>query len=289
MSIKGRLSEFSLAEIFRMMEQSQRTGLLTIRAAHQSDQPLQNFYIWFKLGRIVAAANRLDYRGLASLIHQREWLGEQSKILLLQALQSEQPLGLHLKVRNALTAEQLKLLFYTQVMRQVCNIFRFPEGWFNFEAQTQLPLSEMTGLTAVPTEVTLEGLRALRDWSALAHKLPDPDSALITRQEQPQVHLNAIERQLRELAQGQQTLTEMAEALQQTIEKVQQIAFRLSLVGLVEEVPLVVTPTADLTRNLGSELAMPELANAANQQLSQSFLQSLMGFLGSKTVAQAHG
>jgi hypothetical protein len=277
MTIKGRLSEFSLAEIFRMMEQSQRTGLLTIRAAHQSDQPLQNFYIWFKLGRIVAAANRLDSRGLASLIHQREWLGEQSKVLLLEALQSEQPLGLHLKVRNALTAEQLKLLFYTQVMRQVCNIFRFPEGWFNFEIQARLPLSEMTGLTAGPTEVTLEGLRALR------HKLPDPQSSLVKHQEQPQLHLNSVERQLRELAQGQQTLSEMATALQQTVEKVQQIAFRLCLVGLVEEVPMVVAPAGPFVRDL-----VPELSSAADQQLSQSFLQSLMGFLGSKTVAQAH-
>ncbi|MCU0523583.1 MAG: DUF4388 domain-containing protein [Elainella sp. Prado103] len=285
MAMKGRLSEFSLAEIFRLMEQSQKTGLLTIRASHETSQPLQNFYIWFKQGQIVAAANRLDSRGLATLIHQREWLGEQSKPLLVEALQSDRPLGLHLKVKGSLTAEQLKLLFYTQVMRQVCSIFRFPEGWFSFEAQVHLPVSEMTGLTAVPTEVTLEGLRALRDWSALAHKLPDPNSMLVnTTRDQSQFHINQMERQIWELAKSKETLLTMATTLQQSIEKVQQIAFRLILVGLVEEVPLVIAlPNEPLTGDLSHELS-----TASSQQISHSFLQNLMGFLSGRTVAQAH-
>lgn len=282
--MKGRLSEFSLAEIFRLMEQSQKTGLLTIRAAHEAAQPLQNFYIWFKQGQIVAAANRLDSRGLATLIHQREWLGEQSKSLLVEALQSDRPLGLHLKMKGVLSAEQLKLLFYTQVLRQVCSIFRFAEGWFSFEGQTQLPVAEMTGLTAVPTEVTLEGLRALRDWSALANKLPDPHSALMnTTLDRPQFNLNSIERQLWELAQGKDSLLTMASTVQQSIEKVQQIAFRLILVGVVEEVPMLIAPPPE--HGVG-ELT-PELS-AATHQISQSFLQNLMGFLNGRTMAQAH-
>lgn len=283
MIIKGRLSEFSLAEIFRLMEQGHKTGLLTIRAAHEASQPLQNFYIWFKQGQIVAAANRLDYRGLATLIHQREWLGEQSKTLLVEALQSERPLGLSLKVKDALTAEQLRLLFYTQVMRQVCSIFRFPEGWFTFEAQTNLPVAEMTGLTAVPTEVTLEGLRALRDWNALSHKLPDPNSLLISIiQDPPRLHINQVERQVWELAKSRNNLLNISAHLSHSIEKVQQIAFRLILVGLVEEVPMVSSQA-----EAGKEM-VPELASASNQQVSQSFLQNLVGFLSGKAVAQAH-
>lgn len=284
MTISGRLSEFSLAEVFQLLEQGQKTGVLTIRAAHSPSQPLQNFYLWFSQGQIVAAANRLDYKGLATLIHQREWLGERSKALLGEAFRSDRPLGLYLKCQGSLNAEQLKLLFYTQVMRQVCTIFKFPDGWFNFEMKTSLPFSEMTGLSAIPTEVTLEGLRALRDWSCLSSKLPDPSSAITTLVKgKPHYKINQLEWQVWEFANGTEPLTVIAERLQLPLEKIQQIAFRLMIVGLIEEVSLVIpTPTSTL------EMAMQDanLAASSDKPISQSFLHNLVGFLSSKVALQ---
>jgi hypothetical protein len=282
MTISGRLAEFSLAEIFQLLEQGQKTGLLTIRAAHSPSQALQNFYLWFSQGQIVAAANRLDYKGLATLIYQREWLGERSKALLGEAFRSDRPLGLYLKCQGSLNAEQLKLLFYTQVMRQVCTIFKFPDGWFNFEMKTSLPLSEMTGLSAIPTEVTLEGLRALKDWSCLLSKLPDPSSAITTLAKgKPQFKINQLEWQVWEFANGTEPLTVIADRLQLPLEKIQQIAFRLMIVGLIEEVPLVVqTPPSALSIALQDA----NLATSSGKPISQSFLHNLVGFLSSKVA-----
>lgn len=280
MSIAGRLSEFSLGEIFHLLERGQKTGLLTIRATHSPSKALQNFYLWFNQGQIVAAANRLDYKGLATMIYQREWLGDNSKTLLREAFKSQRPLGLYLKFQGALSAEQLKLLFYTQVLRQVCTIFTFPEGWFNFEAMSELPLAEMTGLSAVPTEVTLEGLRALKDWSALASKLPDPSSAITSLSAgQPQLKIKPTEWQVWEFANGTVPLTTIAEQLQLPLEKIQQIVFRLIIVGLVEEIPFVVNSPSDAP----VELQNSELG-ASTDKVSQSFLNSLMGFLTTKVA-----
>lgn len=282
MTISGQLSGFSLAEIFQLLEQGQKTGLLTIRAAVSPSDPLQNFYLWFKQGQIAAAANRLDYKGLATLIHQREWLGEQSKVLLSEAFKSDRPLGLHLKCQGLLNAEQLKLLFYTQVMRQVCTIFKFPDGWFHFEMKTDLPLSEMTGLSAVPTEVTLEGLRALRDWRCLSSKLPDPSSAITTLTKgKPHLRINQLEWQVWEFANGTESLAVIAERLQLPLEKVQQIAFRLMVVGLIEEVPLVMSTSPS---SLEADMQDSELMASTEKTLSQSFLHNLVGFLSSKVA-----
>jgi hypothetical protein len=279
MSIAGRLSDFSLGEIFHLLERGQKTGLLTIRATHSPAEALQNFYLWFNQGQIVTAANRLDYKGLATLIYQRGWLGDHSKTLLGQAFKSNRALGLHLKHQELLSAEQLKLLFYTQVMRQVCNIFRFPEGWFNFETTPEMPLTEMTGLSAVPTNVTLEGLRALKDWGALSSKLPDPSSAITSLTTgKPQLKINPLEWQVWEFSNGTAPLTTIAEQLQLPLEKVQQIAFRLILVGLIEEVPLVVSrPNAAPE----IEISTPELTASTDKFVSQSFLNNLVGFLSS--------
>lgn len=282
MAIAGRLSEFSLGEVFHLLERGQKTGLLTIRAAHSPAETLQNFYLWFNQGQIVTAANRLDYKGLASLIYQRGWLGDNGKALLQEAFRSDRPLGLHLKHKGLLSAEQLKLLFYTQVMRQVCTIFGFVDGWFNFETKTEMPRAELTGLSAVPTEVTLEGLRALKDWSALSSKLPDPDSAITPLTAgKPQLKINSQEWQVWEFANGTAPLTVMAEQLQLPLEKIQQIAFRLILVGLIEEIPLIVaTPSSTPTLDLQN----PELTTSTNKFVSQSFLNSLIGFLGNKVA-----
>lgn len=140
MEISGRLSEFSLAEVFRLLERGRKSGLLTLRTISDTvSQQIQNFYIWFQQGQIVAAASRLDSKGLATMIHQRQWLGEASLELLKQAFQTEQPLGLQLKCQGILQAEQLKLLFYAQVMRQMCALFQFEDGWFNFVAKPRCP------------------------------------------------------------------------------------------------------------------------------------------------------
>ncbi|MBW4520546.1 MAG: DUF4388 domain-containing protein [Scytolyngbya sp. HA4215-MV1] len=282
MSVSGRLSEFSLGEIFQLLERGQKTGLLTIRAAHSPAEPLQNFYLWFKQGQILAAANRLDYKGLATLLYQREWLGEHSKMLLVEAFKSNRPLGLYLKYQKLLNAEQLKLLFYTQVIRQVCTIFQFSEGWFNFETKTELPLAEMTGLSAVPLNVTLEGLRALRDWRSLSKKLPAPNSAITSLiVGNPQLKINPVEWQVWEFANGTEPLTVIAEQLQLPLGKIQQIAFRLMMVGLIEEVPLVVSKPSKAPE---IEIQNPELITPNHKPISQSFLHNLAVFLGSRSI-----
>jgi hypothetical protein len=282
MSISGRLSEFSLGEVFQLLERGQKTGLLTIRVAHSPAETLQNFYLWFNQGQIVAAANRLDNKGLVSLLYQRDWLGEQGKGMLLEAFRSNRALGLYLKCQKLLNAEQLKLLFYAQVIRQVCSIFQFSEGWFSFEAKTELPLAEMTGLSAVPLNVTLEGLRALKDWRALSKKLPDPNSAitsLITGN--PQIKINPLEWQVWEFANGTEPLTVIAEQLQLPLEKIQQIVFRLIIVGLIEEIPLVIAKP-DVVPEI--EQQNPDLLPANNKSISQSFLHNLAGFLGRRVA-----
>lgn len=279
MSIAGQLSDFSLAEVFQLLEQGQKTGLLTIRAAHSASEPLQNFYLWFNQGQIVAAASRLDYKGLATLIYQRAWLGEESQRWLGAAFRSDRPLGIFLKCQGLLDAEQLRLLFYTQVMRQICTIFQFYDGWFNFEMKSALPLSEMTGLSAVPTEVTLEGLRALKDWRSLASKLPEPSSAITTvSKTKRQYRINQLESRVWEFADGTVALTSISEQLQLPLVKVQQIAFRLIMVGVIEEVPLVTfSPAAGL----------PEVNRMAAEEkpISQTFLQHLVEFLHRKAAS----
>lgn len=280
MSVTGYLADFSLAELFQLLEQGSKTGLLTIcPLADRPGNNHRNHHIWFRQGQIVAAANSLDHQGLLRLIAQRGWMGDRAAGRLAQSCAINMPLGLCLKTQGVLSAEQLKLLFYTQVMRQVCALFMLKDGWFQFDPKAPIPVAEMTGLIAEATEATLSGLRALKDWTALEEKLPHPTSALIsTIQAKPSLRLNPSEWQVWEFTNGTVTLEAIARQIQIPVDKVQQIAFRLIVAGLAEEMPMVAQSTSAVEQGIVER----EDRQAEAAPISQSFLQNLVGFLRGK-------
>ncbi len=282
MAITGSLSEFSLPEIFQFLDQGQKTGILTIRDPQdlRTGKPFLR-YIWLHSGRVVAAGDRLDNRGLIQLIEQRGWISDRYRPEVEKLVAENVPLGLNLKSLGILQPDQLKLLFSIQVLRQVCALFQMETGQFRFDAKAELPKSEMTGLSLPATETTLMGLRSLKDWKALQSKLPEPNSTLfklITGESQ--LRLDNQENQVWQYADGATNLKKIAENLQVPIAKLQQIAFRLIVVGLVEEVPDIDMgmPTSDADSNSGNQ----SVSNVDRSEISNSFLQSLVGFLQHK-------
>lgn len=294
MALSGSLAEFSLPEVFQILEQGQKTGrlILTTRqlsGGHKEDTT----YIWLRAGHIIAVADRIDNQGLVTIIAQRGWLTSRFAVTVAENYTANTPMGLYLKAQKLIQPEQLKLLFSVQVTQPICKLFSLSEGGFNFQESSQLPLAEMTGLSAPASEVTLAGLRALKDWTALEDKLPDTTSTLIQPTSNPStLTLYQLETQVWQWADGQTTLEEMAKQADTSVDKIQRVAFRLSVIGLVEEVPVAevnpiqtpVLPPEDDEDDL--EIALPinksPLPIASENKLSQGFLQNLMGFLRGK-------
>ncbi|HBB32630.1 MAG TPA: hypothetical protein DDZ80_11015 [Cyanobacteria bacterium UBA8803] len=277
--ITGYLTDLSIPEIFHLIEKGQKTGLLTLRALLETQTtPPSAHYIWVYQGRIVAAANRLDHQGLISLIEQYQWASDRVVAKLVQrCCPKSKPLGLCLKNHGVLQTEQLKQLFQTQVVQQVCALFELPEAQFKLEQNVPIPRQEMTGLSMAATEATLMGLRSLQNWDALADKLPDPNGGLVsTMAERPRYRLDSLEWQIWEYSKGTVSLKAIARELKLPLEKVQQLAFQLIAIGLAAEVPLLVgTLPTQAIEPLPAQLAEePETEN-----VSPSFLQNLVGFL----------
>lgn len=288
MAIKGSLSEFSLPEIFQFLDQGQKTGILTIKDQQNSPEAKPIFrHIWLLNGRVVAAGDRLDSRGLLRLIEQRGWISDVVRPEVELLIKENSPLGLNLKSMGILQPDQLKLLFSIQVLRQVCSLFQVETGQFRFDAKVDLPKSEMTGLSLPATETTLMGLRSLKDWRILQSKLPEPSSTLFTLiSGQSPLRLDQQENQVMALADGMLNLKKIAEQLQLPIQKVQQIAFRLVVVGLAEEVPNIdMIGTMSSNENIVDvDVDLGDRPNSSNPktEISNSFLQSLVGFLQHK-------
>ena len=278
MPVSGYLSDFSLPEILQFLDEGSKSGLLTVQpsgvgATEVIDTTLPKQYsIWLSEGRIIAAADQQDYRGLVRMVLQRKWVDEGKLRRLILQSPPNAAFGAFLKSQNLLSADQLRLLFSTQVIRQICALFELVNGWYQFVSSVQPPLLEMTGLSAPAKEVILPGLRALSNWSTLAEKLPSPSSSLIRNlHSQPELRLNPQEAQMQGLTDGSIPLQQMASQMALPLEAVQKIAFRLIVTGFAEEVPL-------------AESAKPsestaELEAAESVGVSQAFLDRLMGYL----------
>lgn len=305
MTITGNFADFSLPELLQFLDQGKKTGILYIEFLSEENdkKKKQVYYIWVHQGRVVSAADRLDQQGLTLMIAQRGWISERviSRVTQISSCFINSPLGLCLKAQGLLQPEQLKLLFNSQVLRPVCALFQVKDALFKFEPTSTLPLGEMTGLSMSATEVILIGLRALKDWTALEEKLPDPTSGLSGLMlKQSKVQLNAQEWQVWEFVNGQVSLQHIANQLSIPILTIQQIAFRLIVVGLAEEYFMVAaTPTYTLEESLSTStpiLTFPEpvqetvpAIKAAEKPsekppVSQSFLKNLVGFLRSKAA-----
>lgn len=155
MSITGSLTDFPLPEILQFIEKGKKTGLLTIVANPVSKpRSLSVQYIWVHQGRLVAAANRLDDRGLVQLINQHQGVSDRVVTKLAQLCPPDKPLGLYLVNQKVLQTSQLKQLFFAQVLQAVYALFQLKDGQFQFDQNASLPMREMTGLrvaAGIPT------------------------------------------------------------------------------------------------------------------------------------------
>ncbi|AFY93839.1 DUF4388 domain-containing protein [Chamaesiphon minutus] len=292
MSLTGYLSEYSLPEIFNFVREGSKTGLLSIESDRCLSRSLDNsYYISFQTGRIVSVSNGhgLQDLGLLKMMEQRRWLtSEQLTGLSINAHKLGQPLGTYLKSCNVLDAEQLRLLFDSQVVARICKLFGETHyGQFNFDPLAPLIYTEMTGISLTAQDVCLRGLRMLRDWNDLTAKLPAPESALHRVCETPtDLRLDSQESKVWQLAVGEISIAQIAQRLGLEIDRVRQISFRLCAIGLLQEVS---PPEIRHSRPYTNELAGgdpspsdPVDDRLATTPVSASFLSKLMGFLKKK-------
>lgn len=284
MQITGQLSEDSLPEVFQLIEQVFKTGLLLLQPELQAAGQGKDHYLWFQEGRLVAVADHLDNLGLLSMLKQRNWLKPEALKSVNEWSQTQQPLGSYLKATGTLTEEQLQVLFHAQALQPICALFKMPDGRFTFDTKTTLPWAEMTGLSLSTSEASLLGLRVLRDWKALIEKLPNSTCALnkaVTGK--PSLQLDAQEAQVWEVLDGKTSIEAIAQRLQMPIEIIQQIAFRMKIAGLVTVVPMMVTESA---KQAAIEKTILEASATANSSHSAnpSLMKNLVNLLNTKIV-----
>jgi hypothetical protein len=286
--ITGNISQFSLPEIFEMIDSGTKSGLLSL-----TTETKKNYYIWFKEGKIIAAANRLDCNRLLSLLQRRSWIDQNKLSECLPQEKLTAPLGDFLQKQGILKAHDLQQLFNLQVLREVTPLFQLKNAHFKLYENVVAPMAELTGITITVKELLLKSLRILPNWETLQEKLPYHNSTLSGKRinsNSVNICLDLQEEKVWEFTKENLTINKIAEKLNLEIEKVQQIAFRLIVIGFAEEIPVVVASNSasENTVNINWNRAVEKSDETSDSKnLSLSYFNNVISFFGNSQWQQA--
>ena len=170
MSIKGALSDVSLADISQLLGMGGKTGCLTL--THKGNHG----YVYFEGGRVIFASvvNRPDRIG--DLLVAREIItrDQLSAAMAQQAQGTRQRLGEVLVGMGSVTQEKLDEYIAVQIEEAVYFIFQWSEGTFQFEPDI-MPDENVLRVSISIDALLMEGARRVDEWSVVEKKITSMD------------------------------------------------------------------------------------------------------------------
>jgi hypothetical protein len=290
--LSGNLADYSLAEIFQFVQEGHRTGVLCLNTNEESSKS-QDTFIWFYGGKLMNYTRSFKPDGeLLAILVNRNWVDRP----LAESLQKELnkldcPLGTYLKHQGILTSDRLGLLFNIRVIQPVLQLFKLTRGNFRFCDLQFIPFGESIGLSSLPFEVSLLGMRKIENWENFSNKFPDLEYGVERQNEDNLLKLSTLENKFIAHADGRKSIATIAAELNIPVEESQWLAFRMKAVNLVKEVTLATEPAKELNniipfpdRNTINTSNDDRIITGAgdSKPLSQSFLTNLLGFLQTK-------
>lgn len=176
MALKGRLRDFSLAQLLNLVNLARKSGLLTI------DAPQGHASLYFREGKLIHAALNGPEAGSGDLARVLTRAGKVTpdQIRMLQAqgrARSDKELGLLLINAGYMGQAEILQSLRAHLLEVVYAIFTWDDGLFEFEQHVAPP----TGSISVPISlenIILEGRRRREELAELQTELPSLDVTL---------------------------------------------------------------------------------------------------------------
>jgi hypothetical protein len=172
MALKGSLKDFSLPDLFQLLNFSKKNGTLNLTRGDARG------YICFRNGEVFFATTNwkrqsLGMKLVGAGIITRDQLNEALEIQKTSA--RGQRLGQILIRLGYLTKEQLEVFVEEQIQDAVFEMLRWTDGEFDFQPGVVFP-EEDIGLSISTEELIMEGSRRLNEWNRIEKKIPSLDA-----------------------------------------------------------------------------------------------------------------
>src|SRR4030042_5207497 len=169
MALKGSLKDFSLPDLFQLLNFSKKNGTLNLTRGKARG------YIGFRNGEVFFATTNWKRQALGMKLLNA---GIVSKVQVDEALEMQkttargQRLGQLLVRLNYITKEQLEIFVEEQIQDAVFEMLRWTDGGFDFQPGVVFP-EEDIGLSISTEELIMEGSRRLDEWNRIEKKIPN--------------------------------------------------------------------------------------------------------------------
>jgi hypothetical protein len=182
MALKGTIKDFGIADIFQLIGQQAKTGVLILSYRDQ-------IKVYFREGAVVRAETgaRPRHLLLGEMMVNAELL---TKAQLEAALNEQQRtlrrIGLVLADMGLVNESEVREFTRLQLMETVCVLFEWKAGTYEFE-QVDVEDPRAEGVEPVRAEtILMEGLRMIDEWPQIKRRLPDFSVELLHKKPLPE-------------------------------------------------------------------------------------------------------
>jgi hypothetical protein len=168
MPLTGTIRDFGIADIFQLIGQQAKTGVLILK------NDLDEVRVYFKDGAVVNAesATRPGQMLLGSLLQRAEVISqEQLDKALVEQRRTLKMLGLVLLEMGYIPKEALAEFATLQMTETIYGLFQWKTGTYEFETEAVEPGPE--GVESIRAEnIVMNGIRMVDEWPSIREKLP---------------------------------------------------------------------------------------------------------------------
>ncbi|MBN2248111.1 MAG: DUF4388 domain-containing protein [Coriobacteriia bacterium] len=252
MALRGNLKDFSLPDVFQLVQLSGKTGVLRIVRSDTEGS------IWFRDGDVFFAQSnwRHELLGQRLVNAQRITPAALKRALEMHATEGgARRLGDILVSEGYITQQVLETFVQEQIEDTIFDIMRWDEGDFDFETLPEV-VHEDIGLSVSVENIVMEGSRRLEEWNRIKKKVPSADMvfkmATAPGEGTFEISLKPIEWNLLLLIDGTRSVRDLALEVHSTDFEVARVIYGLFSAGLLE------VPSDDEVERLRAERAARE-------------------------------
>ncbi len=203
-ALRGRLSDVGLPSVMSLLQESGRTGVLSLVNAGVRKS------VYFLDGKLVFAASSLTQDRLGEVLLRGGKISADEYLRLSQRIRGGQRLGKALVESGVLSPKNLWWAIEQQVKEIVWSIFNWEDGYFHFE-DDELPKREKITFDLDVEKLVVEGIRRADGTGAIREHFISTDSVIEKAEKPLPVELEPHERHVLELADGKRTVFEICQ------------------------------------------------------------------------------
>ena len=252
MALRGNLKDFSLPDVFQLVQLSGKTGVLRIvRSDIQGS-------IWFRDGDVFFAQSNWRHELLGERLVSAQRITPAALKRALEIHDAEggsRRLGEILVSEGYITQQVLESFVQEQIEDTIFDIMRWDEGDFDFETLPEVAHEDI-GLSVSVENIVMEGSRRLEEWNRIKKKVPSADMvfkmATAPGEGTFEISLKPVEWNLLLLIDGTRSVRDLALEIRSTDFEVARVIYGLFSAGLLE------VPSEEEVERLRAERAARE-------------------------------